>query len=61
VYQQQIPATCAENVEAGRHALRALDVRYVVTRDASSCAEHDLGLPLAYLGEGVRIYEVPAP
>jgi hypothetical protein len=61
VYRQQIPATCAENVEAGRHALRALDVRYVVTRDASSCAEHDLGLPLAYLGEGVRIYEVPAP
>ena len=59
-YHQRIPTRCAASREEGREALRRLAVRYVVTRVPSDCVERELELPLAYGGEGVRIYEVPA-
>jgi len=47
--------------DEGRAALRALHVRYVVTRDGTrnACVEDELALPLVYRGEEVKIFEVP--
>lgn len=50
---------CGASREKGRAILRSLAVRYVITRIPNSCVERELGLPLVYDGEGVRIYEVP--
>lgn len=58
-YQQAVEPRSGLGSEGGRVALRALGVRYVVTHESNRCVEQDLGLPLAYAGEDVRIYEVP--
>lgn len=53
---------CALGRDEGRQALRAIDVRYVVTgMGGNDCLTQALGLPETYRGEGVRIFEVPAP
>jgi hypothetical protein len=61
-YEQVVSWQTGLGTEGGRTALRALGVRYVVTSDEPNrCVQEDLALPLTYAGEGVRIYEVPAP
>ncbi len=51
---------CAIGRDEGRAALRALNVRFVVTGyEGNACAERVLGLTETYRGEGVRIFEVP--
>ncbi len=45
--------------EAGREALRSLQVRYVVTGGPNAACEAELDLPRVYAGEGVVVYRVP--
>jgi hypothetical protein len=60
-YQQPILRTSGVGRDAGRAALRALAVRYVVLSERRNpCVEDELDLPLVYSGEDVRIFEVPA-
>jgi hypothetical protein len=59
-YVQHVPVVSGLGRTAGRQALRALAIRYVVTADVDNRAVQDeLALPLTYRGEDVRIYEVP--
>ena len=60
-YEQPVAASSGLGREGGRAALRTLGVRYVVTSERpNACVEQELALPLAYQGEGVRIFAVPA-
>jgi hypothetical protein len=59
-YTQHIPATSGLGLQAGRAALRAVAIRYVITGDADNpCVQQELQLPEVYRGSGVRIYAVP--
>jgi hypothetical protein len=50
-------------VEEGRQLLREQQIRYFVLPDwrRDATLERDLELPTVYVGEGVRVYEVPGP
>jgi hypothetical protein len=50
-------------VEQGRQLLRDEQIRYFVLPDwrRDATLERDLELPTVYVGEGVRVYEVPGP
>jgi hypothetical protein len=46
--------------DAGRAALRDLGIRWVVTGErGNACVDRELELDAGYVGDGVRIYEVP--
>lgn len=61
-YEQSVDALSGLGRERGRAALRALHVRYVITRDVENlCVQRELELPLVYRDAETWIYELPPP